>query len=70
MKLLSQERRRRAVVGLHERYRASERQACRVVYLHRSQRHSVKDVSVEEGKLRNRMREVAALLQVILLIAY
>ena len=49
-KLLSPERRRRAVVVLQERYRAPECQACRVVGQHRStQRHSGKaDSLVEE----------------------
>ena len=60
-KLLSPERRRRAVTVLQERYRASERLVCRVVGQHRStQRHSPKVVSIEEGKLRHRLREIAA----------
>jgi putative transposase len=60
-KLLSPERRRRAVTVLQERYRASERLVCRVVGQHRStQRRSAKVVSIEEGKLRHRLREIAA----------
>ncbi|WP_370561624.1 IS3 family transposase [Cyanobium sp. NS01] len=60
-KLLSPERRRRAVTVLQERYRASERLACRVVGQHRStQRHGGKVVSIEEAKLRQRLREIAA----------
>ncbi len=60
-KLLSPERRRRAVTVLQERYRASERKVCRVVGQHRStQRHPAKVVSIEEGKLRHRLREIAA----------
>jgi transposase InsO family protein len=51
----------RAVTVLQDRYRASERFICRVVGQHRStQRHPVKIVSIEEGKLRNRLREIAA----------
>ncbi len=60
-KLLSPERRRRAVVVLQERYRASERLTCRVVGQHRStQRHAGKVVDIEEAKLRHRLREIAA----------
>jgi hypothetical protein len=60
-KLLSPERRRRAVTVLQERYRASERQTCRVVGQHRStQRHAGKVVDIEEAKLRHRLREIAA----------
>ena len=69
-KLLSQERRcaakrtsrcDRAVTVLQERYRASERFICRVVGQHRStQRHPAKVVSIEEGKLRHRLREITA----------
>ena len=60
-KLLSPECRRRAVVTLKERYRASERLVCRVVSQYRStQRHGGKIVDLEEAKLRNRLREIAA----------
>jgi len=60
-KLLSPERRRRAVVVLQEHYRASERLVCRVVGQHRStQRHGVKVIDLEEAKLRHRLREIAA----------
>ena len=46
---------------LQERYRASERLVCRVVGQHRStQRHGGKVVSIEEAKLRHRLREIAA----------
>ena len=46
---------------LQERYRASERLACRVVGQHRStQRQIGKVVSIEEAKLRHRLREIAA----------
>jgi len=60
-KLLSPERRRRAVAVLQERYRASERFICRVVGQHRStQRHGRKVLDIEEAKLRLRLREIAA----------
>jgi len=60
-KLLSPERRRRAVTVVQERYRASERLSCRVVGQHRStQRHGGKVVDLEETKLRQRLREIAA----------
>jgi len=60
-KLLSPERRRRAVTVLQERYRASERFVCRVAGQHRStQRHGGKVVDIEEAKLRHRLREIAA----------
>jgi transposase InsO family protein len=48
-------------VVLQEHYRAYERRLCRVVGQHRSsQRHPAKVVSIEEGKLRHRLREIAA----------
>lgn len=60
-KLLSPERRRRAVEVLQERYRAFERFVCRVVGQHRStQRHGGKVIDLEEAKLRRRLREIAA----------
>jgi hypothetical protein len=60
-KLLSPERRRSAVAVLQDRYRASERFICRVVGQHRStQHHRSKVVSIEEAKLRHRLREIAA----------
>jgi putative transposase len=41
--------------------RASERRVCPVVGQHRStQRHPAKVVSIEEGKLRHRLREIAS----------
>ena len=61
MKLLSPELCRRAVLVLQERSRTSQRKVCRVVGQHRStQRHLVKGVSIEERKLRHRLREIAA----------
>ncbi|QEY33394.1 transposase [Synechococcus sp. RSCCF101] len=60
-KLLSPERRRRAVLVLQQRYRASERFACRLVGQHRStQRHGGTVPGAEEAKLRRRLREIAA----------
>jgi hypothetical protein len=60
-KLLSPERRRRAVTVLQERCRASERLVCRVVGQHRStQRHNGEVVSIKEATLRDRLREIAA----------
>ena len=60
-KLLSPERRRRAVAVLQESYRASEHFICGVVGQHRSpQRHGGKVVDLEEAKLRYRQREIAA----------
>jgi putative transposase len=60
-KLLSPERRRRAVVVLQERYRALERRVCRVVgQLPSTQRHPVKVIDLEEPKLRHRLREISA----------
>jgi hypothetical protein len=51
----------RAVTVMEERYWASERFICRVVVQHRStQLHPPKVVSLEEGKLRHRLREIAA----------
>jgi len=58
---LSPERRRRAVTALQERYRAYERQVCRVVGQHRStQRHPGKIIDIAETKLRHRLREITA----------
>jgi hypothetical protein len=63
-KLLSPERRRRAVTILQERYRASERKVCRVVSQHRStQHHPPKVISIEERKLRRRLRQIAVVLR-------
>jgi putative transposase len=54
----------RSVAGRPSRYfsyRSSERLVCRLVGQHRStQRHPAKVVSIEEGKLRRRLREIAA----------
>jgi len=58
---LSTERRRRAVLVLHERYGASERRVCCVVGQHRStQRNGGKVVDLEEVKIKHRLREIAA----------
>ena len=52
-KLLTPERRRRAVVALVERFGVSERRACRVVSQHRStQRLACRPIPDEEDKLR------------------
>lgn len=49
---MSQERRRRSVFGLHERYRASDRKVCRLVAQNRiPQRHPAKAVSIEQSEL-------------------
>ncbi len=58
---MSPERRRRAVKVLQDRYRAYVRLVCRVAGQYRStQRHPAKVASIEEGKLRRRLREIAA----------
>jgi transposase InsO family protein len=60
-KRLSPERRRRAVVVLQERYRASDRLPFRVVGQHRStHRLGGTVVSIEEAKLRHRLQEIPA----------
>jgi len=59
-KLLSPERRRRAVVILQDRFRASQRRACRLAGQNRStQRRPVPVADIEEHKLRQRIRELA-----------
>ena len=59
-KLLSPERRRRAVVVLQGRFRASQRRACRLAGQNRStQRRPVPVADIEEHKLRQRIRELA-----------
>ena len=59
-KLLSPERRRRAVVGLEDRFRVSQRRACRLTGQHRNtQRCPVPLADIEEQKLRRRIRELA-----------
>jgi len=61
VKLLSPERRRRAVTVLQERYRASEWLVCRVVGQHRStQRHGVRVVDFAETKRRRPLRDIGA----------
>jgi hypothetical protein len=60
-KLLSPERRCRAVNVLQERYRASQRTICRLVGQHRSsQRHVGKVIDLEEAKLRHPLHAIAA----------
>ena len=57
----SVERRCRAVVALEERPRASERKACQVLVKPCcSQCHGSVVVSLQEAKLRHRLREIAA----------
>ncbi len=57
-KLLSPERRRRAVVVLQDRFRVSQRRACRLAGQNRNtQRRPVADI--EKQKLRRRIRELA-----------
>ena len=59
-KLLSPERRRRAVVVLQDRFRVSQRRACRLTGQHRNtQRRTVPLAGIEEQKLRSRIRELA-----------
>src|SRR5262249_34083904 len=59
-KLLTPERRRRAVVVLVDRFGVSQRRACMVVGQHRStQRRPPRPRPVEEDKLRRRVRESA-----------
>jgi len=60
-KLLSPERRRRAVPVLQERYRVSERLVRLVVGQHRSTlRHAGTVLDIEEAKLFHPLRETAA----------
>ena len=59
-RLLSPERRRKAVAVLQERFRASQRRACRLVGQNRTtQRRPVPVATIEEQKLRRRIRELA-----------
>ena len=49
------------MIVLQQRYRGSERFACRVVGQHRStQRHGCRAPGLEKTKLRQRLREIAA----------
>ena len=58
-KLLSPERRRRAVVVLQDRFRVSQRRACRLTGQHRNtQRRPLPLADIEEQKLRRRIREL------------
>lgn len=58
---MSPDRRRAAVVVLQQRFRVSERRACRVVGQHRSaQRRSQRAVPDAEAVLRARLREISA----------
>ena len=59
-KLLSPERRCRAVVALQDRFRVSQRRACRLTGQNRNtQRRPVPLADIEEQKLRSRIRELA-----------
>lgn len=59
-KLLSPERRPRAVVDLRDRFRASQRRACRLAGQNSTtQRRPVPVADIEEQKLRRRIRELA-----------
>ena len=59
-KLLSPERRRRAVVVLQDRFRVSQRRACRLAGQNRNtQRRPMSVAVIEEQKLRRRIRELA-----------
>ena len=59
-KLLSPERRRRAVVVLQDRFRASQRRACRLAGQNRTtQRRPAPVAEIEEQKLRQRIWELA-----------
>ncbi|QPN58426.1 IS3 family transposase [Synechococcus sp. CBW1107] len=59
-KLLSPERRRRAVMVLQDRFRLSQRRACRLAGQNRNtQRRPVPVAAIEEHKLRQRIRELA-----------
>lgn len=59
-KLLSPERRRRAVTVLCERFRVSERRACQLVGQNRTtQRNRERVIDIGEYKLRLRLREIA-----------
>ncbi len=59
-KLLTPERRRRAVVVLTQRFGVSERRACRVTGQHRSTQRLVgRPRPAEEDKLRRRLRAIA-----------
>lgn len=58
---MSPDRRRRAVVVLQQRFRVSQRRACRVVGQHRSaQRRPPRTVGDVEQVLRSRLREISA----------
>ena len=59
-KLLSPERRRRAVMVLQDRFRVSQRRASRLAGQNRNtQRRPTPIADIEEGKLRSRIRELA-----------
>ena len=59
-KLLSPERRRRAVCLLQDRFRVSQRRACRLAGQNRNtQRRPVPVTAIDEQKLRRRIRELA-----------
>jgi putative transposase len=57
---MSPERRRRAVVVLQDRFRASQRRACRLAGQNRTtQRRPVPVADIEEHKPRQQFRELA-----------
>src|SRR5262249_46642597 len=57
----SPDRRRRAVVVLQQRFRVSQRRACRVVGQHRSaQRRRQRPAPDTEARLRTRLRQISA----------
>ncbi len=59
-KLLSLERRRRAVMVLQDRFQVSQRRACRLAGQNRNtQRRPMPVAAIEEQKLRRRIRELA-----------
>ena len=59
-KLLSPERRRRVVMVLQDRFRVSQRRACRLAGQNRNtQRRPMPVAAIEEQKLRRRIRELA-----------
>ena len=59
-KLLNPERRRRAVIVLQDRFRVSQRRACRLAGQNRStQRHPAPLATIEQEKLRRRILQLA-----------
>ena len=58
-KLLSPERRRRAVVVLQDRFRVSQRRACRFTGQHRNTQRRPVPLGIAEQKFKRRIRELA-----------